>query len=127
VNNQQPATSNQQPATSNQQPATSNLGQSLDIASEKLAQFKALFPEVFSEHQIDLDRLKQTLGIEAFTCNEHYELSWAGKSAARSEIEKTTSNTLIPNADNSSHARHVFIEGKILKYYGCYKSLTLVR
>ena len=117
TSNQQPATSNQQPATSNQQPATSNqhLSYSLDIASEKLAQFKALFPEVFSEHQIDLDRLKQALGLETFSQNEHYELSWAGKSAARAEIKKTTSNTLAPDDNNASHARHVFIEGENLE------------
>jgi adenine-specific DNA-methyltransferase len=55
-------------------------GKSLDIRTERLAQLKAVFPEVFSEDKVDFQRLKQALGEETHAKDEHYELSWAGKS-----------------------------------------------
>ncbi len=70
-------------------------GKSLDITAEKLAQLKALFPEVFSEDKIDFQRLKQVLGEENMVKGEHYQLSWAGKSEARKEIQRQTTATLV--------------------------------
>jgi adenine-specific DNA-methyltransferase len=57
-------------------------GKSLDVVREKLIHLKSLFPDIFSEDKIDLQRLKEVLGEEVFVQNEHYELSWAGKSEA---------------------------------------------
>lgn len=70
-------------------------GKSLNISTEKLAQFKNLFPEVFSEDKIDFQRLKTALGEDSFAHGEHYELSWAGKTEARKEIQKQSSATLV--------------------------------
>jgi adenine-specific DNA-methyltransferase len=69
-------------------------GQSLNITTEKIQQLKALFPEVFSEDKIDFQRLKIALGEDNFVKGEHYELSWAGKTEARKEIQKQSSATL---------------------------------
>ncbi|MBI5304019.1 MAG: site-specific DNA-methyltransferase [Chloroflexi bacterium] len=103
-------------------------GQSLNLTAEKIAQLRALFPEVFAENKIDFARLKDVLGETAAFPNEHYELSWAGKAEARKEIQKQTTATLIPAANdtnlreteiggdsrNSRH-EHIFIEGENLQ------------
>ena len=93
-------------------------GKSLDITAEKLARLKELFPEVFSEDKIDIQRLRTALGEEFFVQGEHYELSWAGKTEARKEIQKQTTATLSPDRAASLHfeqAPHIFIEGENLE------------
>ncbi|MEI6410017.1 MAG: site-specific DNA-methyltransferase [Bacteroidota bacterium] len=93
-------------------------GKSLDITAEKLARLKELFPEVFSEDKIDIQRLRTALGEELFVQGEHYELSWAGKTEARKEIQKQTTATLSPDRAASLHfeqAPHIFIEGENLE------------
>ena len=93
-------------------------GKSINITEELKAQLKALFPEIFSEDKIDLQRLKVSLGEETFVQGEHYELSWNGKTEARKEIQKQTTSTLIPDINNSINfdtAQNVFIEGENLE------------
>lgn len=91
-------------------------GKSLDITAEKLVQLKALFPEVFSEDKIDFQRLKQVLGEENIVKGEHYQLSWAGKSEARKEIQKQTTSTLnLQGFENLAGLCHIFIEGENLE------------
>ncbi len=97
-------------------------GKSLDITAERIAQLKAMLPDVFSEDKIDLQRLKQALGEDTFVQGEHYELSWAGKTEARKEIQKQTTATLIPSTDainrvstNNNFCPHIFIEGENLE------------
>jgi len=93
-------------------------GQSLDITAEKIAQLRAILPEVFSEDKVDFARLKDVLGESVVFPNEHYELSWAGKAEARREIQKQTTATLIPDKENSVNfgaTGNVFIEGENLE------------
>ncbi len=93
-------------------------GQSLDVTAEKIAQLRAIFPEVFSENKIDFARLKAILGESVVFPNEHYELNWAGKAEARKEIQKQTTATLIPDKGNSvdfDAAGNIFIEGENLE------------
>ncbi len=88
---------------------------SLNITAEKLAQLRALFPEVFSEEKVDFARLKDILGENIAFPNEHYELSWAGKAEARKEIQKQTTSTLIPDKQGSinfGETENLFIEGE---------------
>ncbi|MDD5319141.1 MAG: hypothetical protein PHD43_00745 [Methylococcales bacterium] len=90
---------------------------SLDVLAAKVAQLRELFPEVISDGKIDFNRLRYVLGDEVEFHNEHYELSWAGKSEARAEIQKTTSSTLIPD-DSGIEAEgcgNIFIEGENLE------------
>lgn len=111
-------------------------GKSLNITAEKIDQLRALFPEVFSEDKIDFARLKETLGEGAFVVGEHYELSWAGKAEARSEIQKQTTATLIPDREGSVNfgaSENIFIEGENLEvlrilqkaYYGKIKMIYI--
>ena len=73
------------------------------------------------------------LGEDRTAPAEHYELNWAGKAAARREIQKTSSHTLLPAAGNPSHATHMLIEGENLEvlrvlqksYYGKVKMIYI--
>ena len=89
---------------------------SLDIFAEKLAKLRELFPEVLSEGKIDFKRLQSVLGEEVLFHKEHYELSWAGKSDARTQIQKATSATLIPtDTVGTADGNNIFIEGENLE------------
>lgn len=93
-------------------------GQSFSIVDEKIAQLRSLFPEVFTEDKIDFKRLKDILGDKVSFGNEHYELSWAGKSEARKEVQKQTTATLIPDKESSINfdtSENIFIEGENLE------------
>lgn len=100
---------------------------------ELLALLRQTVPEVISDNKIDIERLKELLGQERIAPAEHYELSWAGKSAARREIQKTTSHTLLPFANNPAQAPHMLIEGENLEvlrvlqksYYGKVKMIYI--
>lgn len=100
---------------------------------ELLALLRQTAPEVVSDNQIDIQRLKELLGQDAIAGAEHYELNWAGKSAARREIQKTSSHTLLPFADNPEKAQHMLIEGENLEvlrvlqksYYGKVKMIYI--
>ena len=95
------------------------LGYSPDAMAERRAQLLALLrqtsPEVISENQIDIEKLKELIGQDHIAPAEHYELSWAGKAAARREIQKTTSHALLPAASNPPQAPHMLIEGENLE------------
>jgi len=91
---------------------------SLNLTAEKLEQLRALFPEVFSEGKVDFARLKDILGENVAFPNEHYELSWAGKTEARKEIQKQTTATLVPDKEGSVNfggTENIFIEGENLE------------
>lgn len=113
------------------------LGHSPDVRQERQQQLLDLLrqtaPEVLSDNQIDVERLKELLGEERLSPAEHYELSWAGKKDARREIQKKTSHTLRPDANNPESAQHMLIEGENLEvlrvlqksYYGKVKMIYI--
>jgi adenine-specific DNA-methyltransferase len=118
--------------------ALTDLGLSPDALAERQAELLALLrqtvPEVLSDNQIDLGKLKDLLGQERIADpQEHYELNWAGKTAARREIQKTSSHTLRPDANNPAQAQHMLIEGENLEvlrvlqksYYGKVKMIYI--
>ena len=98
-----------------------------------LAALGQIEPALIKDNQLDIDALKALLGQDDIAGPEHYELSWAGKSAARREIQKSTSNTLRPAADNPDRAPHMLIEGENLEvlrvlqksYYGKVKMIYI--
>lgn len=102
--------------------------------AELLALLRQTVPEVLRDNQIDLGKLKVLLGQERIADpQEHYELNWAGKTAARREIQKTTSHTLRPDPNNPAQAHHMLIEGENLEvlrvlqksYYGKVKMIYI--
>ncbi len=118
-------------------PSIQELGQSPDALAKRQADLVALIrqaaPDVMAENQIDVEKLKDLLGQERIASDEHYELNWAGKSAARREIQKTSSLTLRPDANNPANAQHMLIEGENLEvlrvlqksYYGKVKMIYI--
>ncbi|GAA0792308.1 site-specific DNA-methyltransferase [Marinobacterium sediminicola] len=120
-----------------QQSEVAALGFSPDALAERKNELLALLrqtaPEIVCDNQIDLERLKALLGQERTAPAEHYELSWAGKTEARREIQKTTSHTLRPSEGNPEQAPHMLIEGENLEvlrvlqksYYGKVKMIYI--
>ncbi|MDO4682399.1 MAG: site-specific DNA-methyltransferase [Lautropia sp.] len=126
------------PTANSQQPESrSELGFSPDPLAQRqkelLATLGQIDPALIKDNQLDIDALKALLGDERIAPDEHYELSWAGKSAARREIQKSTSNTLRPAAQNPERAPHMLIEGENLEvlrvlqksYYGKVKMIYI--
>jgi len=118
--------------------APADLGHSPNVLAQRKAELLALLaqtaPELMSDNQIDLDKLKDLLEPDRIADPlEHYELSWAGKAAARREIQQTSSHTLRPDANNPAQAQHMLIEGENLEvlrvlqksYYGKVKMIYI--
>jgi adenine-specific DNA-methyltransferase len=74
---------------------------SRDVHAERLAQFRELFPEAFTEGKTDLKKLAQLLGDAATDAPERYGLSWSGKSEAIRAIQITSPGTLRPCVEES--------------------------
>jgi len=122
----------------NNKNSNADLGYSPDVLAQRKSELLTLLsqvaPEVVSDNQqINVNKLKELLGEDRIASNEHYELSWAGKAAARREIQKTSSHTLLPSATNSPNAQHMLIEGENLEvlrvlqksYYGKVKMIYI--
>ncbi len=118
--------------------APTDLGHSPDALAQRKAELLALLaqtaPELISDNQLNLDKLKDLLEPDRIADPlEHYELSWAGKTAARREIQKTSSHTLRPDPGNPAQAQHMLIEGENLEvlrvlqksYYGKVKMIYI--
>lgn len=115
----------------------SGLGYSPDALAQRKAELLNLLgqaaPELLSDNQLNLDKLKDLLAGDIVDSQEHYELSWAGKAAARREIQKNTSSTLLPDPNNPAQAQHMLIEGENLEvlrvlqksYYGKVKMIYI--
>ncbi len=114
------------------------LGYSPDAIAQRQTELLTLIsqtvPEVMSDNQLDITKPKDLLGQERIADpKEHYELNWAGKTAARREIQKTSSLTVLPDASNPDHAQHMLIEGENLEvlrvlqksYYGKVKMIYI--
>jgi len=116
---------------------TQDLGHSPDALVQRKAELLALIrqtvPEVVADNQINVEKLKELLGQDFTASHEHYELNWAGKYAARREIQKTSSLTLRPDTSNPPNAQHMLIEGENLEvlrvlqksYYGKVKMIYI--
>jgi adenine-specific DNA-methyltransferase len=114
-----------------------DLGHSPDALAQRKAELLALLaqsaPELISDQQLNVAKLQELLGDDRLAPQEHYELTWAGKTAARREIQKTSSHTLRPDAKNPDKAQHLLIEGENLEvlrvlqksYYGKVKMIYI--
>lgn len=93
-------------------------GRSLNTLQTNLQRLNAAFPEVFSENQLDWEKLKATFSDAINFANERYILNWAGKSDSLREIQATTTSTLCAQIENSVHfdtSENIFIEGENLE------------
>ena len=79
---------------------------------------KGLFPEVFSEGQIDFSKLQESLGEYIEDKEERYNFTWHGKSQARRIAQTTSTGTLRPCKEESKDwdtTQNLFIEGDNLE------------
>jgi adenine-specific DNA-methyltransferase len=91
---------------------------SQDVLTERLGQLKKLFPEAFTEGNVDIPKLAQLLGDSAADAPERYGLSWAGKSDAVKAIQTLSPGTLLPVRDESVNfdtSENLIIEGDNLE------------
>jgi len=123
-------------------------GVSLDISAENRAQFKQLFPSVFTEtvddkgkivESVDFEKLKAELGTftDLFEARrERYGMDWPGKKEALRLIQTPSVATLKPCREESVNfdtTENLFIEGdnlEVLKllqksYYGKVKMIYI--
>lgn len=93
-------------------------GSSLNITQDNLAQLQQLFPNIFSEGKIDMEKFKATFSNDINFANERYVLNWAGKSDAFKVLQMPTNATLKPQPEQSINfdtTENVFIEGENLE------------
>src|SRR3989338_7972143 len=76
-------------------------GESLDIKHDRLQRLKELFPEVFTENEVDWEKVKAVFGEDINFANERYVLNWAGKSDAFKVLQQPTTATLKPVPEES--------------------------
>ena len=114
-------------------------GLSLDVAAQKRAELKQLFPDVFSEDAIDFEKLKAELGTfsDLFeNRRERYGMDWPGKKDVLKLIQTPSAATLKPCREESVNfddTENLFIEGdnlEVLKllqksYYGKVKMIYI--
>ena len=109
---------------------------SADPLAGRIEQLRQLFPEAFTEGQVDWDQLRLALGNAVNGRPERYSFTWAGKRDAMRILQMPTRATLIPAPDDSVNwdtTKHLFIEGdnlEVLKpllrpYYGRVKMSVL--
>ncbi len=91
---------------------------SMDVSAEKRERLKELFPEVFSEDNIDYDQLKRVLGEWVEPQNERFGLNWLGKAECMKIIQEPSLAMLKPVRDESVNfddTENLFIEGDNLE------------
>ncbi len=103
---------------------------------EKINALKQVLPEVFTEGEIDWEKLKIALGADINFANERYVLNWAGKSETFKLLQKPGNKTLIPlkgESINFDETQNIFIEGENLEvlkvlqksYFGKVKTIYI--
>jgi adenine-specific DNA-methyltransferase len=94
-------------------------GNSIDLVEEGVMKLRELFPEAFRESgEVDLETLKQLLGVPLDKTEEKYGMYWSGKRQARQAALTPSSATLRPCPNESVNwesTGNLFIEGDNLE------------
>ena len=98
-------------------------GTSMDLVQENVKKLKEIFPEIFTEDQVDLDLLGELLfnggGYRKLdTSKERYSLTWNGKARARQIAQEVSTGTLRPAKEESKNwdnTENIYIEGDNLE------------
>lgn len=103
-----------------EEPAKVDL-ESPDIAAEKLAVLKDLFPDLLADGVLNAERLGELLDVPVVQApggRERFGLQWAGKQDAVHSLLTPSRATLLPDIEDSvgfDTAQHAFIEGDNLE------------
>jgi adenine-specific DNA-methyltransferase len=109
---------------------------SFDPREALLAELRQKFPEVFTEAEIDLEKMQNFLQCKFSEDKDRYRMTWAGRKAAIQQVQVKTTNTLVPEPEQSVNFEttgNVFIEGDNLEvlrvlqksYYGKVKVIYI--
>jgi len=93
-------------------------GKSLDIKEQNIEKLKELFPEAFSEGEIDFTKLQEELGNFTDDENERYNFTWNGKQNAKRIAQTQSTGTLRPSKEDSKDwdtTQNLYIEGDNLE------------
>lgn len=93
-------------------------GKTFNVVQDSIEKLKELFPEVFTEDKVDIDRLCLALGENVEKEKERYEFTWNGKTEAIQLAQKQTTGTLRPCKEESvnwSTTQNMYIEGDNLE------------
>ncbi len=98
--------------------AADAISQSTDIVADNLDKLKQLFPNVFTEGNIDFEAFRELLGDKVETDPEYYRFTWPGKAMAKEEARKPSRGTLRPAKEESVNwdsTENIYIEGDNLE------------
>jgi adenine-specific DNA-methyltransferase len=93
--------------------------ESRDVLAQKLEELKNIFPEIFDDGVINIDKFKNIVAPQTDEKSEHYSFNWSGKKECYQTIRQKSNATL---KIDSSHSEldsgsnsNVFIEGDNLE------------
>ncbi len=109
---------------------------SFDPREALLTELRRKFPEVFTEGQIDLEKMQNFLREEFGDSKDRYRMTWAGRKEAIQQVQVKTTDTLVPDQEQSVNfdtTENIFIEGDNLEalrvlqksYYGKVKMIYI--
>lgn len=93
-------------------------GKSFDVTTANINALKKLFPEIFTEGKINVEKLKILLGEKIDDHKEKYEFTWHGKSKAMKLAQTLSTGTLRPDKESSVNwdkTENLYIEGDNLE------------
>lgn len=95
-------------------------GESMNIVEDNIEKLKTIFPDVFTEGQVDFEKLQSVLGNYIETNDERYNFTWAGKQNALRLAQTPSTGTLRPCKDeneskNWDTTQNLYIEGDNLE------------
>jgi len=108
-----------------------------DPVSENMRKLESLFPSAVKDGQLDIEALKEELGLFEDVSVEKYELTWAGKQVAKklsqTDIVGRTLKYVPEDSKNPETTQNLYIEGdnlevlKLLRqnYYGAVKMIYI--
>lgn len=92
--------------------------QSTDLMADNVVALKSLFPEIAVEGNLDIDLLKELLGLSVNQSDERFGLNWHGKRKARQIALAPSLGTLLPCPEESLNwdaTQNLMIEGDNLE------------
>ncbi|ASK64228.1 site-specific DNA-methyltransferase [Virgibacillus phasianinus] len=93
-------------------------GKTFDVVKDNIEKMKEIFPDIFTEGKIDMDKFMLNLGEHVEKDKERYEFTWKGKTEAIQLAQKQITGTLRPYKEESVNwdtTQNLYIEGDNLE------------
>ncbi|MCK9371799.1 MAG: site-specific DNA-methyltransferase [Sulfuricurvum sp.] len=90
--------------------------ESRDLLAQRLEELKNIFPEIFDDGVINIDKFKSIVAPQSDEKSEHYSFTWNGKKGCYQTIRQKSNATLKLDTDTTiPDGENVFIEGDNLE------------